>query len=76
MISSDTTLGPDTVDASLVSELSLEQVLRSLGLDHAATLLPDLQKKAIARQDPPITLLDSLMREELRAKPRGAQNLP
>ncbi len=68
MISSDGTLGPGTVDASLVSELSLEQVLRSLGLDRAATLLPDLQKKAIARQGPPSTLLDSLMREELRAK--------
>src|SRR5205085_895506 len=43
-----------------------EQVLQALGLEHAATLLPELSQKAIARSDPPTALLDNLMREQLR----------
>lgn len=47
--------------------LSLADVLRALGLNHAASLLEVASQKAIARSDPPTSLLDHLMREELRA---------
>jgi DNA replication protein DnaC len=46
--------------------LSLADVLRTLGLNHAASLLDDASKKAIARNEAPLTFLDSLMREQLR----------
>ena len=49
-----------------VQGLSLVQVLGELGLAHAAAELPNLQKKAIARSEPPTAFLDQLMREELR----------
>jgi len=47
--------------------MSLEDVLRSLGLEHAAATLDTALQKAIARNDSPSSLLDSLMREQLRA---------
>lgn len=46
--------------------LSLEQVLRELGLEHAASELDGTLQKAIARQDGPSAVLDALMREQLR----------
>src|ERR1700736_4460256 len=54
--------------SSDVTTFSLEQVLRALGLDYAASLLDATSQKAIARGDPPTSLLDALMREELRAQ--------
>jgi DNA replication protein DnaC len=51
-----------------LSILSLEQVLRALGLPHAAGQLEALSAKAITRNDSPTGLLDSLMREELRVQ--------
>ena len=47
--------------------LSLADVLRALGLDHAASELDAAAQKAIARNDPPTALLDFLMRDQLRA---------
>jgi len=49
-----------------VATLSLAEVLRALGLDHAASLLDAASQKAIARGEPPTALLDHLMREQLR----------
>lgn len=46
--------------------LSLEEVLRALGLEHAADSLAPASQKAIARSEPPTALLDHLMREQLR----------
>jgi DNA replication protein DnaC len=46
--------------------MSLAEVLRALDLDHAASLLDAATQKAIARNDSPTTLLDHLMREQLR----------
>ena len=46
--------------------MSLEQVLRELRLEHAASMLDTALEKAIARQDGPSALLDTLMREQLR----------
>ena len=43
-------------------------MLRALGLDHAASLLDAATQKAITRNDSPTSLLDHLMREELREK--------
>lgn len=43
-------------------------MLRELGLDHAASMLDAATQKAIGRQDSPTSLLDGLMREELRAQ--------
>lgn len=54
--------------ASDLATLSLEEVLRALGLDHAAELLGPATQKAIARNEAPTALLDHLMREELRAE--------
>lgn len=48
--------------------MSLAEVLRALGLEHASTELDSAAQKAIARNDPPLTLLDNLMREELRSQ--------
>jgi DNA replication protein DnaC len=42
-------------------------VLRALGLDHAASSLDEASQKAIARSQPPTSLLDTLMRDQLRA---------
>ena len=49
-----------------VTTLSLAEVLRALGLDHAGSLLDAALQKAIARNEPPSSLLDHLMREQLR----------
>lgn len=62
MTSSDRRAGPGTD----VATLSLAEVLRCLGLDHAASLLDSASQKAIARGEPPTALLDNLMREQLR----------
>ncbi len=43
-------------------------MLRALRLDHAASLLDTTLQKAIARNDSPSTVLDSLMRDELRVQ--------
>lgn len=49
-----------------VATLSLEDVMRGLGLDHAASLLDATSQKAIARAQTPTSLIDHLMREQLR----------
>ena len=64
MPSSPTTIAPSQIPD--VATFSLEQVLRALGLEHAADLLDELAQKAIARSEPPTGLLDRLMREQLR----------
>lgn len=66
MISSDPTLPPAL--SELPQTLSLQDILRHLGLDHAAANLDAASAKAIARNDSPLTLLDRLMREELRVQ--------
>lgn len=58
---------PSPIATDLVA-LSLEEVLRALGLDHAASLFETASQKAIARSQPPTALLDHLMREELRVQ--------
>ena len=52
----------------LVPGLGLAEVLRALGLEHAASQLDAAQQKAIARNDSPTALIDHLMREQLRAQ--------
>jgi DNA replication protein DnaC len=49
-----------------LSTLSLEEVLRALGLDFAASQLDAASGKAIARNATPVSLLNDLMREQLR----------
>ena len=49
-----------------VKTLSLGEVLRTLGLEHAASELDHASQKAITRNDSPTVLLDYLMREQLR----------
>jgi DNA replication protein DnaC len=66
MISSEPTLPPALTE--LPQTLSLQDVLRHLGLGHAAANLDAASAKAIARNDSPLTLLDHLMREELRVQ--------
>jgi DNA replication protein DnaC len=66
MISSDLALVPALTELS--QTLSLQDVLRHLGLDHAAANLDVASGKAIARADAPTALLDHLMREELRVQ--------
>jgi hypothetical protein len=58
MISSDPTLPPTL--SELPQTLSLQDILRHLGLDHAAANLDTASAKAIARNDSPLTLLDNL----------------
>jgi DNA replication protein DnaC len=48
--------------------MALSDVLRALSLDHAASILDAATGKAISRNDSPTSLLDHLMREELRVK--------
>jgi len=62
MTSSSRRAGPGTD----VATLSLADVLRALALDHAASLLDTASQKAIARGEAPTSLLDHLMREQLR----------
>lgn len=52
--------------ADLVTTLSLAEVLRALGCEHAASILDEATRKAITRNDSPTSLVDFLMREELR----------
>lgn len=52
----------------VATTLSLQDVLRSLGLEHAAAELDAASQKAIARNDSPTGLLDHLMREQLRVQ--------
>ena len=59
---------PPSPISSDLGALSLGEVLRALGLDHAADLLGPASQKAIARSEPPTSLLDHLMREELRVQ--------
>lgn len=66
MISSDQTLAPAL--SELPQTLSLQDVLRHLGLDNAAANLDTANAKAIAHQDSPLALLDHLLREELRVQ--------
>jgi len=56
---------PSPISSDL-AVLSLEEVLRALGLDHAADSLAPASQKAIARGEPPTALMDRLMREQLR----------
>lgn len=55
--------------------LSLADVLRSLGLEHAAGELDGAMQKAIARNEAPSALLDHLMRDELRVQLEGRARL-
>lgn len=61
-----TTTAPTASD--LATTMSLADVLRALGLHHAAAHLDPAAGKAIARHDSPMALLDHLMREELCAQ--------
>jgi DNA replication protein DnaC len=64
----DPTPIPTSVTAEAATTLSLAEVLRALGLHHAASLLDTATGKAISRNDSPTSLLDHLMREELRVQ--------
>jgi len=57
---------PSLESHDLTATLSLADVLRALDLNHAAESLDAAAQKAIARNEPPISLLDHLMREQLR----------
>jgi DNA replication protein DnaC len=59
---------PTTPPSELATTLSLAEVMRALGLDYAASILDPAMSKAIAHNDSPTTLLDHLMREELRVQ--------
>jgi DNA replication protein DnaC len=67
MTSSETSRA-SLLPAELPATLSLHDVLRRLGLDHAAATLDAAAGKAITRNDSPTALLDLLMREELRVQ--------
>lgn len=56
------------ISPELVASMSLADALRALGLEHAASILDIAQQKAIARNESPVSLLDHLVREELRAQ--------
>lgn len=51
-----------------VTKLSLFDVLRQLSLEHAASELDNATSKAITRNDSPTSLLDHLMRDQLRVQ--------
>ena len=55
-----------TIPTADLSILSLAEVLRALDLDFAANELDPAMQKAIGRNESPTTLLDYLMREQLR----------
>jgi DNA replication protein DnaC len=57
-----------TPPSELATTLSLAEVMRALGLDYAASILDPAMSKAIAHNDSPTTLLDHLMREQLRVQ--------
>lgn len=54
--------------AELVGSMSLGDVLKALGLSHAASELDTASQKAITRNASPISLLEDLARDELRAQ--------
>ena len=58
----------DPISPDVVNTLSLEGALRALGLNHAASILDASVEKAITRNDSPTSLLDTLVREELRSQ--------
>jgi hypothetical protein len=60
----ETPINPTTSD--LAQKLALTDVLRSLGLEHAAASLDTALQKAIARNDSPSSVIDYLMRDQLR----------
>jgi DNA replication protein DnaC len=60
----ETPTNPTSSD--LAQKLALTDVLRSLGLEHAAASLDTALQKAIARNDSPSSVIDSLMRDQLR----------
>jgi DNA replication protein DnaC len=57
-----------TKTSDAVATMSLAEVLTALGLSHAASVLDAATQKAIARNDSPTSLIDQLMREELRVQ--------
>jgi DNA replication protein DnaC len=57
-----------TVISETATMLSLAEVLRALHLEHASSILDAATSKAITRNDSPTSLLDHLMREELRVQ--------
>jgi DNA replication protein DnaC len=59
---------PASIPVRDLQTLSLNDVLDALGLDHAAAILDVTAQKAISRNDSPMTLLDHLMREQLRVQ--------
>lgn len=59
---------PDRPTAEAIATLSLADVMGALGLRHAQSELDVAMQKAIARADSPVSLLDHLMREELRVQ--------
>lgn len=66
-----TPLPPIPAQQSL-STLSLADVLRGLGLDHAAAQLEVVLSKAIARNAPISEVMDDLFRDELRLQLEGS----
>jgi DNA replication protein DnaC len=60
----ETPTSPTSSD--LAASLGIGDVLRALGLEHAATSLDTVLQKAIARSDSPSAVLDHLMRDQLR----------
>lgn len=58
----------DVITPDMIATLGLADVMRALGIAHAASELDETAKKAIARNDKPLSLLDALMREELRVR--------
>lgn len=59
---------PSLPTADALTTLSLEDVLRTLGLEHAAGELDTALQKAITRNDSPSSLIDFLLRDELRVQ--------
>jgi DNA replication protein DnaC len=51
-----------------LATLSLKEVLAALDMHHAASLLDEVTHKGIARNESPTSLLDKLMRDQLRVR--------
>lgn len=54
--------------AAELTTLSLKEVLSALDMQHAASLLDEVTQKGIARNESPTSLLDKLMRDQLRVR--------
>lgn len=67
-MSPEPTPDPIRPTAEALSTLSLADVLKTLGLEHAAIELDAALEKAIARNEAPSALIDRLMRDELRVQ--------